>query len=1161
MLSAVMLIAFNGVAAPPAVTAHPRAAPGDVIQVFNNAWMYQNSLGMVYDPDRGIVRYAHESQSSSHRPTIFDVHPVTHTAVLSIALSTQNARHKWRWQIDNRDGAGYDYIAKTYFLPDYQGDLSYADDNIVEIDANGSILNAWEMDDEVGSNDSADGSGIDTIIDIAIVPGGPNRYFVAAAYDDSLVYEIVLTRTGSLWTPRSWSTLAACRLPGLTDNLGIDYDAQHRRLYHSDWKSQRIVVTDLACGDGEDMNVLYEFTCPGAGGYNSGVTFIEGSDPPEIWVTDFDKNKTTRCEAVGSLVPDPGWEKTVDGVLWTAGLSITTQTSDTFGVTDVITAGRPFTLTDLWDNDRLQLIAVRVEPPLADVFTVTGALTVMGDAATPEMVTVTKHFLTLPSTWTHTLVSETLDVVGAYPGDDHFFVERPFTVNKLAPVLDIGSAPPSQEVYAGGAVKFTLSYTNTGGFENAVSITSTFFVTAPFLYADPKPDSVASDRTWARWDVGNLVDGDSGEIDVYVFVAESVDTGTSITLTSGLYNHIGGLEDEIETVLAVVGEAAAGWTKTLDDGSGPVVWSPMLSLTLETYDTFTVTDVITTQQAAVLTEAWLPSELALTDWSVQPLAYTDLITTGSGWLNFNVPFFSPLYTRPITLTKVFTVETCSWPHTVLWEQLTFGTSALVRPVFIYKDAPLLALTAPQPDAEVYGGEFVTYTLTYSNAGGYESRFSVRTDLPADMTFEASEPLPTTSGAEYAEWVFAEGLERGEMGQITITAKITDEVPPHTQLEIDNTLLDHGGVSSASAPIVYEIGSPTWEKYVNGNPWDEAVLVEPGDIFTVTEVITSQTAFTLVDRWTDEHLTLLAVTYDAGAVIDTTGQMTWTVPADAPETVTLNKSFRTEAFTTAYTVLWEDLYVGGVELERRAVTLERAVPDLRLTKSGIPATAEPGGLVTYTFAFSNAGTGTATGVVLTDTIPVSVTGTMFTYSGAAITHRTGTRYVWDVSNLASGAGGLITVTGVLSDPLSFSLVTNAAEIRAANEAEAGGASPGDDAGGVMAAASINVINRPAFTSTPIITATQGMPYAYTVTATDPDLDDGDVLTMTAPTLPGWLTLSDQGDGTAILSGTPADAHVGQNAVTLRVTDGWGLTDTQTFVITVWQRLYLPLVLKQ
>jgi hypothetical protein len=91
------------------------------------------------------------------------------------------------------------------------------------------------------------------------------------------------------------------------------------------------------------------------------------------------------------------------------------------------------------------------------------------------------------------------------------------------------------------------------------------------------------------------------------------------------------------------------------------------------------------------------------------------------------------------------------------------------------------------------------------------------------------------------------------------------------------------------------------------------------------------------------------------------------------------------------------------------------------------------------------------------------------------------------------------------------------------------------------------NAPAFSSTPVATATAGSAYSYTVQATDPDA--GDVLTISAPTLPAWLALTDNGDGSATLAGTPAAANVGNHDVVLNVADAAGATAEQTFAVAV------------
>ncbi|MFC2029736.1 hypothetical protein ACFLWA_03300 [Chloroflexota bacterium] len=259
--------------------------PGTVIDSFANTWRNAGT-GLVYDPSRNSVRYAHGSPPTTG---IWDVDYALRSALGSLPLSVYNPG--WPASLDFFDGAAYDPGSDLYFLADYNGDVTNADDHIVEITPGGTILNAWEMDNDVGSNDSYDGSAINLIIDVAVVTGDPPRYFAAANGDGSIVYEIDLIQTGTWWQPGTWGTLNTCAVTGLVDNAGIDYDAENGLLYHSDRYSTAIVVTDLEC------NVLDSYTCAGTEDMNTGVTFIEGRNRPEIWVTDYTSNRTTICAA------------------------------------------------------------------------------------------------------------------------------------------------------------------------------------------------------------------------------------------------------------------------------------------------------------------------------------------------------------------------------------------------------------------------------------------------------------------------------------------------------------------------------------------------------------------------------------------------------------------------------------------------------------------------------------------------------------------------------------------------------------------------------------------------------------------------------------------------------------------------------------------------
>lgn len=96
--------------------------------------------------------------------------------------------------------------------------------------------------------------------------------------------------------------------------------------------------------------------------------------------------------------------------------------------------------------------------------------------------------------------------------------------------------------------------------------------------------------------------------------------------------------------------------------------------------------------------------------------------------------------------------------------------------------------------------------------------------------------------------------------------------------------------------------------------------------------------------------------------------------------------------------------------------------------------------------------------------------------------------------------------------------------------------------------------PQFTSSPGTSAEVGQLYTYNITTSDPDV--GDVLSITAPTLPGWLTLTDNGNGTATLSGIPAVGDLGSNSVELKVEDLALASSTQPFSIFVYNAGEIP-----
>ena len=91
-------------------------------------------------------------------------------------------------------------------------------------------------------------------------------------------------------------------------------------------------------------------------------------------------------------------------------------------------------------------------------------------------------------------------------------------------------------------------------------------------------------------------------------------------------------------------------------------------------------------------------------------------------------------------------------------------------------------------------------------------------------------------------------------------------------------------------------------------------------------------------------------------------------------------------------------------------------DPTLSKTVSPSTATTGDTITYTISFSNTDNATAAQVVITDAIPLSVSVQSVISSGVAITQTVnGQTYTWRTADLGQGDGGVITITGILSNP--------------------------------------------------------------------------------------------------------------------------------------------------
>ncbi|MDH0446777.1 putative Ig domain-containing protein [Shewanella sp. GD04112] len=191
---------------------------------------------------------------------------------------------------------------------------------------------------------------------------------------------------------------------------------------------------------------------------------------------------------------------------------------------------------------------------------------------------------------------------------------------------------------------------------------------------------------------------------------------------------------------------------------------------------------------------------------------------------------------------------------------------------------------------------------------------------------------------------------------------------------------------------------------------------------------------------------------------------------------------------------------------------------------------PGAQVSRSFIVSAVAPGAPTiGTATAGDAQASVSFTAPVFSGGAAI--TGYTLVSTPSGItAPGASSPITITG-LTNGISYSFT-----VVATNSAGTSSAS--------TASNTVKPNGAPVISGTPTLTVNQGVSYSYTLVATDSDV--GDSLTLSAVTLPSWLSFN---AATGVLSGTPTNANVGNHAVVLRATDVDGLTADQSFTIVV------------
>ncbi|MCA6518106.1 MAG: cadherin domain-containing protein, partial [Pseudanabaena sp. M110S1SP2A07QC] len=137
----------------------------------------------------------------------------------------------------------------------------------------------------------------------------------------------------------------------------------------------------------------------------------------------------------------------------------------------------------------------------------------------------------------------------------------------------------------------------------------------------------------------------------------------------------------------------------------------------------------------------------------------------------------------------------------------------------------------------------------------------------------------------------------------------------------------------------------------------------------------------------------------------------------------------------------------------------------------------------------------------------------------------------IYSLVNNAGGRFTLNGdrlVVNNGTLLDYETNASHIIRVKTTDSGNPNLSYEQD-----FTINVLNineAPKFTSTPVISAGAGLVYTYNIATSDPENSDR---LITGTNIPTWLTLTNNGNGTATLTGTPQFNDAGLYNIQLKV----------------------------
>ncbi|MEM7029933.1 MAG: LamG-like jellyroll fold domain-containing protein [Chloroflexota bacterium] len=287
----------------------------------------------------------------------------------------------------------------------------------------------------------------------------------------------------------------------------------------------------------------------------------------------------------------------------------------------------------------------------------------------------------------------------------------------------------------------------------------------------------------------------------------------------------------------------------------------------------------------------------------------------------------------------------------------------------------------------------------------------------------------------------------------------------TPLTISGGAYDTDGVTTVSLSYNGVTLPPIAGGGATDFPWSLTWLPPISNTYNLVATLEDQLGNTVTDTITlivhDEPITGLLALNDSPTIIASPTTLSATISAGSSVSYTwhlgdgsvkVGKSIsHTYPAPGLYTATLTTSNGANTQVATTTVTVNN-LADLRLQRTVTPTMVGPNFSLTYTLAFSNAGPGIAYNVVLTDSLPISLTNLSVVTAGTALQQSlSGNTFQWTRPALAVNASGVITVHAVVSHTIVTHVVTHTAQITTTTTE----AQPSDN----VATASISLVDWP------------------------------------------------------------------------------------------------------